>query len=138
MSADDFFERLSAVLLPLCEAEDGTARSRTGVIGRRLEEYVLTHYSDPQICLESLAGAFGLNPQYVSRLFKAEVGEQFSKYLEALRLNQAETRLSETSTGLEEIAFSVGYQSMNSFYKAFRRYHGMSPAKFRRNISVPV
>ena len=73
----------------------------------------------------------GLNPSYVSAVFK-EVSEQsFSSYLEERRIEAAVSLIQASNLKIAQIAEQVGYHSPNYFSKAFRKKMGVSPDQYR-------
>jgi AraC family transcriptional activator of mtrCDE len=86
--------------------------------------------------LEALAREAGLSRATFARQFNATVGEPPHNYLTRWRMGVAAQLLQETDLRLSEIAARVGYQSEFSFSRAFRRWRGAAPVRFRR-IAVP-
>jgi len=81
--------------------------------------------------LAELATAVGTNDFALKRNFKAVFGQPVYAYLLALRLAQARRLLLDSNLSVKEIAGRVGYEYPNHFSAAFRRSHGVSPARFR-------
>lgn len=77
------------------------------------------------------AGALNLNSYYFSSWFKKQTGSNFMQYLNRIRLQQAETLLKDFSLTTSEISDLVGYGSVKSFTKAFRRHYGLTPYEYR-------
>lgn len=86
--------------------------------------------------LEELAKEAGLSRATFARQFNASVGEPPHNYLTRWRMGVAAQLLQETDLRLSEIAVRVGYQSEFSFSRAFRRWRGAPPVRFRR-IAAP-
>lgn len=86
--------------------------------------------------LEELAKEAGLSRATFARQFNASVGEPPHNYLTRWRMGVAAQLLQETDLRLSEIAGRVGYQSEFSFSRAFKRWRGVAPVRFRR-IAVP-
>ena len=53
-------------------------------------------------------------------------------YLTRWRLLLGAHALSRTSRGVADIAFEVGYESEAAFNRAFKRHHGIPPARYRK------
>lgn len=100
------------------------------VIGDVLE-YLEGLYANPNISLSSTAEHFRISEAYLSHQFKEQTGENFGSCLERIRQNHAHTLLTQTNLSIEDIATKVGYSSADTFRKAFKRYHGINPAKYR-------
>ncbi len=64
-------------------------------------------------------------------MFKEEVGEKYVEYIAKYRISKAKQFLLETDLKIDEIAERVGYWGRNSFIRNFRRYEGITPAKYR-------
>jgi two-component system, response regulator YesN len=93
--------------------------------------YIRTNYAK-QISLMELANHVGLSPEYFSRLFKEETGENFSVHLMMYRLNQAQKLLKQTDLKVYEIATMVGYATPSYFSKLYRTYMGVLPEAQRK------
>lgn len=89
-------------------------------------EYIDSNYKEP-ICLADISKNVFLSHEYFSRLFKEEVGENFSTYLTNYRLNKAEYLLKNSDMKVGEIALEVGYQNPSYFSKTYKKYKGISP-----------
>lgn len=85
--------------------------------------YIHDNYNQ-NISLSEVANHIYRSPEYLSRLFKEQVGENFSVYLMLLRLNMAKKLLIETNRSVTDIAFEVGYSSHNYFSRCYKKYMG--------------
>jgi two-component system response regulator YesN len=134
-SQEDFYERIITLLTPITEYMGKDKKSHNNQLLGDIKKYLEDNFKDPMLCQSSVATQFKLNPQYLSRFFKEQTGESFSSYLEKLRMDQALTILKDEKNHdtLREVAEKSGYLSWNSFYKAFKRIHSISPGEFRKN-----
>ena len=46
----------------------------------------------------------------------------------------ARERLADPRVGIAEIAFELGFSEVSSLYRAFRRWEGVSPGKYRKSV----
>ncbi|WP_167630206.1 phosphoenolpyruvate hydrolase family protein [Listeria valentina] len=100
-----------------------------------VKKYVEANYSEP-IQLAELAQVAHLSPSYLSTLFKEKVGYSFTEYLIRFRLNKAvEWMQQEPKRSLKEIALGINYQDYAQFNKVFKRYMGISPKEYRKQIT---
>jgi YesN/AraC family two-component response regulator len=97
---------------------------------RRAENFILENYTK-KISLKEIADVAGLSPPYFSTIFKEEMGENLSKYLNRLRVEKASSLLLETDMSLSEIAACCCFEDQSWFSKIFKAYTGISPGKFR-------
>lgn len=98
---------------------------------RRALDYLEARYADPLTSLDLLAEHLGLTPGYVSRLFKAETGRNYTDELAALRVEKAKALLLSTNLKLFEVGAAVGWTNPQYFATAFRKATGLSPSEFR-------
>ncbi|MFP3089739.1 PocR ligand-binding domain-containing protein [Treponema sp. TIM-1] len=97
---------------------------------RKAERYIWENYTR-KICLQEVADASGLSAPYFSTIFKEEMGENLSNYLNRLRVEKASAMLTETTLPLSEIAGACGFEDQSWFSKIFKTYAGISPGKYR-------
>lgn len=93
--------------------------------------YLKFNYFEP-CSLSSLSGIVGMDPSYLSRLFKKETGKTIMSTLHEIRMQQADALLKTKDLDVLEISYKVGYENINTFYRHFNRYFGVTPAE-RRN-----
>jgi len=97
---------------------------------RKAESFILENYTR-KISLQEIADIAGLSAPYFSTIFKEEMGENLSKYLNRLRVERASRLLLETNMSLAEIAGSCCFEDQSWFSKIFKAYTGISPGKYR-------
>lgn len=99
---------------------------------REVVEHMRTHYGE-QITLESLAARFNISGNYLSDLFKKEMGIGYREYLTRLRIQQAKQLLvSDKKPTLQEVAEQVGYANERYFVDVFKKEMGMTPGEYKR------
>jgi AraC-like DNA-binding protein len=64
----------------------------------------------------------------------ANEGTSFSSLIEEVRVLLARTYLQRPESSLDEIADWLGYGEQTSFGRAFKRWTGMTPQKYRRSV----
>lgn len=100
-------------------------------ISKRIIDYIDEHYQEDMF-LDKLAEEFNFNAKYLSALIKNETGQNFSTYLQNLRLNRAMDLLLHTDLGIKEIAASVGYGDQRYFHRIFKKRTGKTPSQYRK------
>lgn len=100
--------------------------------GVRLAVYYLHSHYQEQVGLTEAAAAAGLNPSYLSYIFKQELGVGFSAYLLNLRMNYAMVLLKNTNEKIKDVAAMAGFNDYHYFSKAFKKAAGVSPANYRK------
>jgi AraC-like DNA-binding protein/ligand-binding sensor protein len=97
---------------------------------RKAERYIWENYTR-KISLQEIAEVSGLSAPYFSTIFKEEMGENLSAYLNRLRVEKASAMLMETGLSLNEIASACGFEDQSWFSKIFKGFTGLSPGKYR-------
>jgi AraC-like DNA-binding protein len=97
---------------------------------RKAERYIWENYTH-KISLKEIAAAAGLSAPYFSSIFKEEMGENLSNYLNRLRVERAAALLTESDLPLNEIARACGFEDQSWFSKIFKSYTGVSPGKYQ-------
>lgn len=109
-------------------------KSETDIITKFVMEYVEEHFGD-DLSLDAIAGKLGITGPYLSTYFKEKTGTNLSDYILTVRINKASQMLRDTDLLIQEIASLVGYYTVASFNRVFKRYTGLTPSEFRRSHS---
>lgn len=96
----------------------------------RIQEIIEFRLND-NLTLEGIASEMFFTPSYLSRLFKKEMGKNFSDYLIERRLEKAKLLLLSTNLTIDSIAQESGYENANSFRRLFKSKLGMSATAYR-------
>jgi two-component system response regulator YesN len=83
------------------------------------------------ISLPDAAKQLYISSNYLSKIFSAEMGKSFSRYLLEYRINMAKKLLRESNDKVYEIAERVGYADVVHFSKIFKQATGHSPNRYR-------
>lgn len=83
---------------------------------------------------EHLSEEFHLNSQYISQLFKNEIGLNFLTYLTNIRMEHAKKLLLSTSLSIAEVSEQSGYGDYRVFTKVFKKSEGITPSQYRRDF----
>ncbi|SFA88846.1 two-component system, response regulator YesN [Cohnella sp. OV330] len=92
-------------------------------------ELILERYQG-YITLELAAGAIGLNPSYLSRIFKEETRATFSEYLNRVRIDVSCRLLESGRYSIKQISTQAGFANYNYFFKVFKEIKGMTPQAY--------
>lgn len=96
-------------------------------------EYIESHY-DTAITLDDLAGVAGMNPKYFCRVFRSLTHHSPVDYLNFYRIEQAANLLDSTDLSITEVGNRCGFWESSYFTKVFKKYKGITPACYRRNL----
>ena len=98
-----------------------------------ITRYLQAHLAE-EISLTVLAEEFHLSAQYISQLFKSEIGVNFLAYLTNIRMEKAKKLLLSTSLSIAEISEQSGYGDYRVFTKVFKKSEGVTPSQYRRGF----
>lgn len=101
-----------------------------GRIYIRAKTYIEENYSDPELNVNAMAAYLGVQPAYLSKLFKEIEGEKLSQYISKVRLRYVKKLLLENER-LEEISVRCGFGSQRTFLRIFKQYEGLTPTQFK-------
>lgn len=105
----------------LSESKDGYSKTIKKSI-----DYIHKNYKQ-HISLQDISNYVFLSHEYFSRLFKEEVGENFSSYLTNYRMKKAESLIKNTDMKISQIAIEVGYTNASYFSRSYKKFKGISP-----------
>ncbi len=120
---------LEDIAVSLCGLFDTSSYGNRLIV--TIREYINENYKDPSLCLSKISDEFLISESYFSYLFKEELGENFSSYLERIRMEQSLRLLKESDINVSLLYQEVGYNNSNSFRRAFKKIYGMSPKDYK-------
>ncbi|MGW8821187.1 response regulator transcription factor [Paenibacillus lautus] len=123
-------EQLKATVLQVVQVIHDQLHPSCSVI-QRIQSYIKEHLHE-SITREQLASFVHLNPAYLSRLFKREVGESITDYILHVRMSQAKDLILTSTIPISEVAKTFGYHNFSHFSKMFRKVYQVSPQEFRQ------
>ncbi len=124
-------EKLKEYIFQLLADVAGEESVHSSIISDLLR-YLEWNYQYDITVNELATRKYFVNPSYLSRLFKAETGMTFSRYLTQLRMRKAASLLKETSLKVGDIASYVGYNDVSYFIQTFKKYYEMTPDQYKK------
>lgn len=94
-------------------------------------DFVEDHLDEP-FELADVARAAGLSRWYFQRMFKALTGDTLKAYIRSRRLAVSLDQLLNTDLRIIDIAVAAGYESQESYARAFKTAIGITPTQYRR------
>ena len=84
--------------------------------------------ADKKLTLEAVAEKLGYSRGYLSGLFSACTGVRFTDYVNRLKILRAKELLDKNDgKRVLDIAFDCGFESANTFYRAYKKEFGKAP-----------
>lgn len=113
---------------------EGTAPVQNLLILRAIE-YIEKNYAT-KFTLKDAASALYISPNYLSELFKKTTGQNFSDYLNDVRMEQSRVYLADVSRKIGDVSELVGFSDARYFSSAFRKKFGMTPLDYRNKFAA--
>ncbi|VEP17253.1 Regulatory protein PchR (fragment) [Hyella patelloides LEGE 07179] len=109
---------------------DGILKLRSDDVDRlqHAKDILLKDLENPPSLLK-LAQQVGLNDYKLKRGFKQLFGTTVFGYLHDYRMQQAYQLLEVEELNITEVSLQVGYNSLSSFNRAFKKKFGINPSK---------
>lgn len=98
----------------------------------QIQEYLRENISSYGLSLASVAEKFHINASYLSRLFKKEMGVNFTEQLTKIRIEKAIRLLQETDMKVYKIGEAVGIYDPHYFSICFKKFTGMSINDYKK------
>ncbi len=95
-------------------------------------------YLDPEINITKLSRMLDVRPEYLSEVLNDKLGQNFFDFINRYRIEAFKTQcISETNKHLSivGIAYSCGFNSKASFYRAFKKFEGKTPIAYMQSVS---
>lgn len=126
----EWMDTLYNVCQRICRRIKNEKNQQRSSLIEEIKGYILEHYPEPGLGLATISMEFRISEGYVSTLFKEHTDINFAEYVEKIRLNKACEMLREKKYTIETISTAVGYNSVHSFRRAFKRVYGISPREY--------
>lgn len=103
---------------------------------QRMQDYIKEHLNET-ITLADLSRASYFSPWYSARLFKELTGFSPADYIRRLKLSKSALRLRDQSCRIIDVAFDLGFGSVDGYQRAFFREFSCNPHEYACN-PVPL
>lgn len=99
---------------------------------KSLCSYIESNYEE-NLTIESLSKTFGYSKSYIAHVFSDKLKIPFRTYLNGLRCEKAYILLKLKSKSVTEVASEVGFLSLNTFTRTFKKLYGVSPSNIKNS-----
>ncbi|MFH6602319.1 helix-turn-helix domain-containing protein [Maribacter algicola] len=96
-------------------------------------------FVDPLLSLEGLSAELGMGVSSLSKLINTNTGGNFSDYINKYRVEQVKRLLADhrfSAYTIVAIGLECGFNSKSTFYTAFKKFTGKTPAAYRKEKVV--
>jgi AraC-like DNA-binding protein len=95
-------------------------------------------YLDPELSLSSLSQKLGMNRNQLSVLINEGTGDNFYDFINKYRVEEVKRLMvdpSKQNYNLLGLALDAGFKSKSTFNLIFKRFTGLTPTEYRKNIT---
>ena len=123
---------LETKALPLIE--DGTAKAayRPAELIQQINQYIHLNLKE-DLCVKTLAEEVGTSESNLRASVAKVLGFGLGNYVNRIRINRAQGLITGTDMSIKEIAYECGFNSSQSFARAFRRATEEAPQQYRKS-----
>lgn len=123
-------------LIPFMKYEKtGLSEDFSQELKRKLQEIMQEQkpYLDPDVRLDTLAAMLDISRHHASQIINQHFSAHFYDFINKYRIRDAEQLLRDPNSSLSitDVAYQTGFNNRISFYKAFKKYLGMTPSEYR-------
>ena len=128
MKFSEVEQYVQQIVVSMCQEQE---EKKHHYIVAELLDYIEKHYQENINLSELAEHKYFMNNSYLSRLFKNEVGQTFSKYLMEYRIRKAAALLENDLLKINDVAMLSGYNDVSHFIQYFKKFYGCTPEEFR-------
>lgn len=127
----EYFSQLKSICHNLCREIQKKKKSTQNKLIKKIVLFINEEYVNSNLGLALIASKFNISEGYVSTIFKVNMGVNFTDYVESVRIESACRLLQNSDDTISVIGEKVGYNSVQSFRRAFKKVKGISPKELR-------
>lgn len=99
----------------------------------KAKTFITDNISDP-ITVKDVADHICLSPEYFTKLFKKETGQNIKEYITVTKIEAAKDMLENSPIPVGMVALELGYTNFSHFSQVFKKYENMSPSEYRNMV----
>lgn len=122
-------EALTELFRRFCLAGSSSLSAAVSLV----QSHIALHFREA-LTLEQLSTLSGLNPQYLSTIYRQETGRTVTQHIKSLRVLAAQFLLRDTQLSVEQIAHQLGYEDFRYFSRVFQKATGKTPSGYRKGL----
>lgn len=130
-SVSQLNEAVSQIFGQIAEQHSSNARSEDNLL-RHACHYIENNLYDMNLNVAAICEDSNISFQYLTRLFRKEYNRTIAEYISFRRISKAKELLKNTNMTVAAIAQSVGYSSVDTLTRNFRKLEGLTPTEYRK------
>ncbi len=130
---EDVERFLKEILYQVTQSIHDRREKRSVVIAALIVEHIERHYSDPNLCMDTIADHLGFSKVYISKVFRETYAKTIGDYLLEHRIQKAIEGLVQRDIPIETLLDEIGIENKKYFSSLFKKRTGLSLRDFRLN-----
>lgn len=95
--------------------------------------YIYNNLYSESLTVSSIANKVAMHPNYLSNLFKKEVGLTIHEYIQIKKIEEAKKLIAYSEYNLAEVYTLLNFYDQSHFTKVFKKITGLTPKEFERS-----
>ncbi len=100
---------------------------------RNTAAFIRAH-SQEKITVARIAEALNMNPDYISHIFREQMGTTITDYIADVKISEAKSLLHSSKMSIMEISHYLGFSSQQYFQQVFKKKTGFTPKEFKKDV----
>ena len=122
---------LDGVFQQIVDRQQERRRSSLELLAAKVDDRIAAGYGDVSLSAHGIADEMGMNPVYLSRLYKEATGVSIVDAIKKVRIDRAKQLLRATDASVKDIAEQVGFANDKYFFVVFKELCGTTPKEYR-------
>ena len=128
---------------PIKYASSTLTNKQSAKLKKQIERYMDEHepYLQSQIRIKDLADLTGISSHQISQVLNESFNQNFYEFINTYRVKKAISLIEDPknlSLTFSAIGFEAGFNSKTTFYEAFKKTTGTTPAQYKINNNIPA
>ena len=128
-------QELTDIFKMICEKSMNESVEKAKRLIEGVKTFVGSYYDDPNLSCEIISDHFKIHQSYLSTVFRKYTNQGLLEYIVKMRVEKAKQLLREPGMTVEKTAVRVGYANTRTFTRAFKKYMGTTPGKYREEAA---
>lgn len=120
-----------ALFVQITDAVNRRMNHRGQLIVDNVINLIEANFTDPALCLDSIAQIVKLSNVYLGKLFRDAMGQSVADYITEVRIRHVIKLMHHKNVSLSEMMEQVGIENQSYFYKQFKKKTGVSFSDYK-------